>query len=175
LINTPGFSLGTIEILVLDEADKLLEMGFLEELEQIIDNCPKQRQTMLFSATMTDEIGKLIKLSLKNPIRIAIGSRNDVSSTLTQEFIKIKSEEQKEAILLSLCEKSFHKETIIFVNQKVTARRLRILFYLRGLKVSELHSDLSQDSRFKSLEKFTEKKTNFLICTDIASRGNLTI
>jgi ATP-dependent RNA helicase DDX27 len=125
---------------------------------------------MLFSATMTDEVSKLVKLSLKNPIRVAIGSRKNVVTNLTQEFIKIKIDSKKEAILLSLCERNFKSETIIFVNTKLQARRLKVLFYLRGLNAIELHSDLTQESRFRNLDKFIQKKSNFLLCTDIASR-----
>eukprot|EP01080_Neovahlkampfia_damariscottae_P005830 gene5830-9653_t len=173
LLNTQGFGFENIEILVLDEADRLLELGFQDELEQIIEYCPKNRQTMLFSATMTDKVDKLIKLSLKNPVRIQVDNKANVSSTLSQEFIKMKdkNDSHKEALLLYLCSTTYTSETIIFCNLKTTARKLKMLFYLRGLKASELHGNLSQDMRYKALESFALHKSNFLICTDIAARG----
>lgn len=171
LLNTQTFGFDSIEILVLDEADRLLELGFKDELEQIIEYCPKNRQTMLFSATMTDEVSKLISLSLKNPVRIQIDNKSSTARNLTQEFVKIKKEENREAALLWLCTKTYTQKVLVFVGLKATASRLRKLFYLRGLHACELHSNLNQDQRLKALDDFTKDKCDFMICTDIAARG----
>lgn len=163
-----------MEILILDEADRLLDLGFQTELEEIVQRCPKNRQTMLFSATMTDNVDELIKLSLQNPVRIAVGSRNDVASNLYQEVVRIKDKtcvEDKEAALFALCTRTYTSQVIVFSNYKKATQRLRMLFYLNGLKASELHADISQEARLLELDRFAKKKTDFLFCTDVASRG----
>jgi len=174
LLNTPNFSLDEVEVLILDEADRLLELGFEPQIKTILDHIPTARQTMLFSATMTDDIEQLVKLSLKNPIRVACDSRQAVAGALTQEFIKLPDDENilmKQAILLSLCTKSFTSEVIIFCNTKSMVRKLKMLLFLKGLKVSELSSSLTQAVRLRELYKFAKHETDFLVCTDVASRG----
>ncbi|EFC50343.1 DEAD-box ATP-dependent RNA helicase [Naegleria gruberi] len=174
LLNSPNFRLDEVEVLILDEADRLLELGFEPQIKTILDHIPTARQTMLFSATMTDDIEQLVKLSLKNPIRVSCDSRTGVASGLTQEFIKLADDENiimKQAILLSLCTRSFPSEVIIFCNTKSMVRKLKMLLFLKGLKVSELSSSLTQAVRLKELYKFASHETDFLVCTDVASRG----
>lgn len=173
LLNTQSFGLEDIEILVIDEADRLLELGFMEQLEQIVKACPKGRQTMLFSATMTEKVSQLAFMSLKEPIRIDIDPLYQVAKTLVQEFVRIREEREKykEAILVTLCKRTFKTKTIIFCNHKSTAHRLKILFGFLGLKSVELHGDMNQDQRFSSLDMFREEKVDFLIASDVASRG----
>ncbi|KAG2385767.1 hypothetical protein C9374_002916 [Naegleria lovaniensis] len=174
LLNTPNFGLDEVEVLILDEADRLLELGFEPQIKTILDHLPTARQTMLFSATMTDDVEQLVKLSLKNPIRVACDPRTGVAGELTQEFIKLQDDEDimaKQAILLSLCTKSFTSEVIVFCNTKSMVRKLKMLLFLKGLKVSELSSSLTQAVRLKELYKFASHETDFLVCTDVASRG----
>ncbi|KAF0978096.1 hypothetical protein FDP41_002611 [Naegleria fowleri] len=174
LLNTPNFGLDEVEVLILDEADRLLELGFEPQIKTILDHLPTARQTMLFSATMTDDVEQLVKLSLKNPIRVACDPRTGVAGELTQEFIKIPDDQDmmtKQAILLSLCTKSFTSEVIVFCNTKSMVRKLKMLLFLKGLKVSELSSSLTQAVRLKELYKFASHETDFLVCTDVASRG----
>ncbi|KAL9656273.1 hypothetical protein ABK040_007886 [Willaertia magna] len=174
LLNTANFGLDEIEVLILDEADRLLEMGFEPQLKTILEHIPAARQTLLFSATMTDDVKKLIKLSLKNPVRVDCDSRNNVAYNLTQEFVKLDKDADmwsKEAVLLALCTRSFQSEVIIFCNTKSMVRNLRVLFHIFGLKVSELSASLSQAARLHELQKFVTRETDFLICTDVASRG----
>lgn len=173
LLNTRAFDLGDIEILVLDEADRLLELGFMEQLEQVVKSCPASRQTLLFSATMTDRVDQLASLSLKNPARLTVDPMFQVARKLTQEFVRVRSgsERDKEAILLSLCTRTFTSKVIIFCTHKRTAHRLKIIFLLAELKAAELHGDLTQEQRFDSLENFRDGKADFLIASDVASRG----
>lgn len=189
LRNTQSVDLDDVEILVLDEADRLLELGFSEELKELIKFCPVQRQTMLFSATMTENVSNLADLSLKNPVRIAADPLFDLAQRLTQEFIKVKefksfaSTERKpvrgesvdapirEAILVALCQRTCTTETIIFFRHKAEAHRMSILFGLLGLKAAELHGNLTQRQRLEALERFRLGECDFLLCTDVASRG----
>lgn len=171
--NSHGFDLDTIEILILDEADRLLEVGFKDELEMIISACPRQRQTMLFSATMTDEVEDLTAMSLHEPVRLFVNKNSQVTSNLTQEFIRIRGakEQHRESIVLSLCCRTYKKKCLIFAQAKVTAHRLRIILGLAGLRVGELHGALTQAQRLQSLNDFTKSKIDFLVCTDLAGRG----
>lgn len=173
MLNTPSFSLEDIEILVLDEADRLLDLGFSEQLDQIVKSCPRSRQTMLFSATMTDNVDKLAVLSLTNPERISVDPLFQVARKLTQEFVRVRSgtERDKEATLLALCTRTFKSKVIIFCTHKRSAHRLKIIFGLNDLKASELHGDLTQEQRYDSLENFRDGKVDFLIASDVASRG----
>lgn len=173
LRNSPSFSLDSVEILVLDEADRMLEIGFTEELDEIIRRCPQTRQTMLFSATMTDNVQDLIRLSLKNPVKLFVDSVSSVASNLTQEFVRIREnhEKDREAVILALCKSIFTSKVIIFLPTKQLAHRMRIIFGLSGLRSAELHGNLNQAQRLESLEMFKRGSVDFLLCTDIAARG----
>lgn len=172
--NAHGFSLDDIEVLIMDEADRLLEMGFQAEVEEIVRNTRAAgRQTLLFSATMTDDLKGLIKLSLQNPINLAVDPVLDVASTLQQEFVKLKPafETSKDAVLLALVNRTFKSRTIIFFRQKITAHRFKILFGLTKLKSAELHGNLTQAQRLAALDEFKDGTVDFLLCTDLAARG----
>ena len=103
LKNCPSFALDKIEILVLDEADRMLDIGFQEELQEIVRMCPVKRQTLLFSATMTDRVDDLIKLSLNHPVKLFVDQKNSVASKLTQEFIRIRSNDAVDRYSVLLC------------------------------------------------------------------------
>eukprot|EP00163_Fabomonas_tropica_P014045 TRINITY_DN2569_c0_g1_i3.p1 TRINITY_DN2569_c0_g1~~TRINITY_DN2569_c0_g1_i3.p1 ORF type:complete len:798 (+),score=235.49 TRINITY_DN2569_c0_g1_i3:91-2484(+) len=171
--NSQSIGLDDIDILVLDEADQLLNLGFSDELGQIVNACPKGRQTLLFSATMTDEVKQLAALSLNQPVRVSVDASMDIVSTLTQEFVRVgKGKEQdKSAMLMSLCSRSFTTKTIVFFNAKSLAHRFKILFGLSGLSATELHGNLTQTQRLAALEDFRDGKVDFLLATDVAARG----
>ncbi|KYR01469.1 putative cell surface glycoprotein [Tieghemostelium lacteum] len=174
LLNAHGIGLEDLEILILDEADRLLDMGFKDEIGKIVDSCPGNRQTLLFSATLNDEVKSLAKLSLKQPIRVQVDAMFQVASSLEQEFVKIKPSQlvDRPSILLSLCSRVFNQGgTIIFAKSKREVHRLRIIFGLCGLKAAELHGNLSQEQRFESLQQFRDGTVGYLLASDVASRG----
>ncbi|KAF8417118.1 putative ATP-dependent RNA helicase [Tirmania nivea] len=171
--NTAGVAVDTIEILVMDEADRMLEDGFAAELNEIISHIPRSRQTMLFSATMTDSVDQLIRLSLNRPVRLMVDNKNSTVTTLIQEFVRIRPQREhlRLAMLIELCRNVYRSRTIIFFRSKQLAHRFRILFGLLNLKAAELHGSLSQEQRVKSVELFRTSAVDFLLATDLASRG----
>ncbi|KAE8343926.1 hypothetical protein BDV24DRAFT_149206 [Aspergillus arachidicola] len=147
--NSASFTVDTLEILVLDEADRMLEDGFADELNEILTTIPKSRQTMLFSATMTDSVDKLIRVGLNRPVRLMVDSKKNTSMNLVQEF--------RLGYLLHLCKEVYTGRVIVFFRQKKEAHRL--------------HGSMSQEQRIRSVENFREGKVSFLLATDLASRG----
>ncbi|KAL5778225.1 hypothetical protein ACOSP7_011151 [Xanthoceras sorbifolium] len=173
LRNSMSVDLDDLAVLILDEADRLLELGFNAEIQELVRLCPKRRQTMLFSATMTEEVDELIKLSLTRPLRLSADPSAKRPATLTEEVVRIRRmrEVNQEAVLLSLCSKTFTSKVIIFSGTKQAAHRLKILFGLAGFKAAELHGNLTQAQRLDSLELFRKQQVEFLIATDVAARG----
>jgi ATP-dependent RNA helicase DDX27 len=176
--NSTSFDLDDIQILILDEADRLLELGFVEEVTQIIKSCPANRQTMLFSATFGTKVDDLVALSLKKPVRVKVGrdaKRNEVeiAPRLEQEFVRIRSlnEGNREAMLLSILSRTFKEKVIVFFDTKVNAHRMMILAGLCGVKCGELHGNLTQTQRLEALEAFKDGRLQVLFCTDLAARG----
>ncbi|KAJ2757631.1 nucleolar DEAD-box protein required for synthesis of 60S ribosomal subunit, partial [Coemansia nantahalensis] len=173
LRNSASFHLDGIEILVMDEADRMLEDGFEEELTEIVRACPKKRQTMLFSATMTDNVDKLIRLSLNKPVRAQIDPPKSAASGLTQEFVRVRTnrDEDRTALLAALCKRHIKRCCIIFFRSKAAAHQMRIVFGLLGLRAGELHGNLAQEARLQALEEFRDGHVDFLMATDLAARG----
>lgn len=147
LRNSPSFSLDALDILVLDEADRMLSDGFHDELTEIITACPTSRQTMLFSATMTDSVDELVKMSLNKPVRLFVDPKRTTARGLVQEFVRVRSnkESDRSALLAALCKRTFKSGAIIFVRSKKLAHQLRIVFGLLNMSCEELHGDLSQE------------------------------
>lgn len=173
LRNSMSVDLDDLAVLILDEADRLLELGFSAEIHELVRLCPKRRQTMLFSATLTEDVDELIKLSLTKPLRLSADPSAKRPSTLTEEVVRIRRmrEVNQEAVLLSLCSKTFTSKVIIFSGTKQAAHRLKILFGLAALKAAELHGNLTQAQRLEALELFRKQHVDFLIATDVAARG----
>ncbi|KAI0814942.1 P-loop containing nucleoside triphosphate hydrolase protein [Irpex lacteus] len=171
--NTPSFTLDTLDILVLDEADRMLSDGFADELTEIIKSCPVSRQTMLFSATMTDSVDELVKMSLNKPVRLFVDPKRSTARGLLQEFVRVRAgkEAERSALLVALCKRSFKSGVIIFFRSKKLAHQMRIVFSLLGIKCDELHGDLTQEQRLKALQHFRDGAVDFLMATDLASRG----
>ena len=171
--NSASFSVSTVEILVLDEADRMLEEGFADELNEILSKIPKSRQTMLFSATMTSKVDDLIRVGLQRPVRIMVDAQRATTSGLVQEFVRLRPgrEGKRLGYLLHLCTQIHTERVIIFFRQKATAHRTRIIFALCGLKAAELHGSMTQEQRLQAIESFRSGAASFLLATDLASRG----
>ena len=184
--NSQGVDLDDLEFLVLDEADRLLELGFQEEVHELIKSCPAERQTLLFSATMDTKVDDLISLSLKRPVRIQATDKTkknsgesssngvEVAPRLEQEFVRIRAGNEgvnREGMLLALLTRTFKSRTIVFFDTKVIAHRLMIICGLCGIKCAELHGNLTQVQRLEALEAFREGSVDVLLCTDLAARG----
>ncbi|KAI9735393.1 MAG: nucleolar DEAD-box protein required for synthesis of 60S ribosomal subunit [Claussenomyces sp. TS43310] len=171
--NSASFTVDTLEILVLDEADRMLEDGFADELNEILTTIPKSRQTMLFSATMTSSVDKLIRVGLNRPVRLLVDAQRKTVGTLVQEFVRLRPgrEQKRMGYLLYLCAKVYTDKVIVFFRQKKEAHRARVIFGLSGLKAAELHGSMSQEQRITSVEAFRDGKVSFLLATDLASRG----
>ena len=145
--NSAGFQVDTLEILVLDEADRMLEEGFESQLSEILTTIPKSRQTMLFSATMTSSVDKLISIGMNRPARLLVDAKKQTVAGLTQEFVRLRQgkEDKRLACLMYICQNIYTDRVIIFFRQKKEAHRVRVVFALSGLKASELHGNMSQE------------------------------
>ncbi|OAP59559.1 hypothetical protein AYL99_06857 [Fonsecaea erecta] len=171
--NSASFAVENIEILVLDEADRMLETGFEDELNEILRTIPKGRQTMLFSATMTDSVDKLVRVGMNRPVRLSVDAKRSTTAGLVQEFVRLRQgrEGLRLATLCVLCLKFFTERTIVFFRQKKEAHRVRVVFGLLGLKAGELHGSMTQEQRISAVNAFRDGKTSHLLATDLASRG----
>jgi ATP-dependent RNA helicase DDX27 len=191
ITNSVGFSLEDVEFLILDEADRLLDLGFSDEIMEIVKACPVVRQTLLFSATMNTKVDDLIRLSLKNPVRVRITDQKhislgtngstivtsnniEVAPRLEQEFVRIRASNEgvnREGALLALLTRTYKTQVICFFDTKAIAHRMMILAGLCGIRCAELHGNLTQPQRLQALEDFRCGNVDVLLATDLAARG----
>lgn len=144
--NSASFNIDTVEILVLDEADRMLEDGFADELNEILTTMPKSRQTMLFSATMTSSVDRLVRLGMNRPVRLMVDSQKKTVGTLVQEFVRLRPgrEDKRLGYLVHLCKTLYTEKVIVFFRQKKEAHRARIALGLLGISCGELHGSMNQ-------------------------------
>lgn len=169
-IEQKNISLAQVGILVLDEADRMLDMGFLPDLDRIVRLLPQSRQTLLFSATFSNEIRKLGRTWLKDPVEIEVAGRNATASTVTQIAYPL-SGDDKRAAVVHLVKSRGLNQVIVFSNTKIGTSRLARSLVLDGVKAESIHGDKSQLDRMKALEAFKAGELEVLVATDVAARG----
>ena len=157
-----------LEYLVLDEADKMLGLGFSEELTQILKALPKKRQNLLFSATFPPELQQLIEQLLHQPLEINLAKQDE---NLIEQHVYVVEQERKNAALIHLINSENWQQVLVFASAKNTCNRLVLKLAKAGLQAAAFHGDLSQSARNKALEDFKAKKIRVLIATDVAARG----
>jgi len=162
--------LNQVEYVVLDEADRMLDIGFLPDLQRILSYLPKQRTTLLFSATFSPEIKRLAGSYLQNPVTIEVARSNATASTVEQHFYSVGEDDKRHALHHILKTRAL-KQAFVFVNSKLGCARLARSLEREGLKTTALHGDKSQDERLKALESFKSGEVDLLVCTDVAARG----
>lgn len=181
VVGTPGRLLdhlqkGTLDIskvqrLVLDEADEMLNRGFIEQVEAIIEFVPPDRQTFLFSATMPDEITRLASFYMhENPISVQISSTEETRPKIHQSYVVV-PEEEKEQHLLNLLTVENPDNAIIFCNTQAAVNELYTFLSKSGLPIDKLHGGMYQDDRFAVMKEFKEGRFRYLVATDVAARG----
>ena len=162
--------LNQVEYVVLDEADRMLDIGFLPDLQRILSYLPKARQTLLFSATFSPEIKKLAASYLQDPILVEVARPNATASTVEQRFYST-TDDDKRAFIRQQVKSRDIRQAIVFVNSKLGAARLARSFERDGLRTQALHGDKSQDERLKALAAFKAGEVDLLVATDVAARG----
>ncbi len=180
VIATPGrlldhvqqktLNLSQTQILVMDEADRMLDMGFLPDLQRIINLLPKQRQNLMFSATFSGEIKKLANSFLKNPVTIEVARSNATADNVTQVLYKVDEEAKRDAVAHIIRARSL-KQVLVFSNTKIGASRLSRHLEKEGVNASAIHGDKTQIERMAALEAFKQGTIEVLVATDVAARG----
>lgn len=182
LIATPGrlldhvqqktVSLSSVSVLVLDEADRMLDMGFLPDLQRIVNLLPKQRQSLLFSATFSPEIRKLAKTFLNDsPVVIEVAARNATAENVSQVIYEVDRVDEKRAAVAQIIKSQGLRQVIVFTNTKIGASRLARELLKEGIPADAIHGDKSQGERLATLEKFKKGEVEVMVATDVAARG----
>jgi len=180
LVATPGrlldhvgqrtVALGRVEILVLDEADRMLDMGFLPDIRRIIELLPPKRQNLMFSATFSDEIRRLASTILRDPATVEVSPRNTTVEGIRQLVYPV-DRDRKEALLAHIIRKEGLRQVLVFTRTKLAASRLAAILDRQGIEAVAIHSDRTQPERTRALEGFKAGTVRVLVATDVAARG----
>ncbi len=169
-VNRKTIDLSAVEILVLDEADRMLDMGFIHDIRKTIECMPKERQTLLFSATFSKEVQKLAETLLRNPEMIEVAQRNTVAETI-QQSICLVDRKRKAELLTHLINKNNWNQVLVFTRTKHMADQLSQLLDESGIQATEIHGDKTQGARKRALAQFKNGHVRVLVATDVAARG----
>jgi len=159
-----------LDVLVLDEADRMLDMGFIHDIRKILSLLPTKRQNLMFSATFSEEIRKLAKGLVRDPVEISVTPRNTTAETVEQRVYPV-DKKQKPAVLTHLIREHQWQQVLVFTRTKHGANRLTKQLDGAGIKAAAIHGNKSQGARTRALEEFKSGKTSVLVATDIAARG----
>jgi ATP-dependent RNA helicase RhlE len=180
LVATPGrlldhvgqktVNLSQVEILVLDEADRMLDMGFLPDIRRILELLPPRRQNLMFSATFSDDIRKLAATILRDPAIVEVAPRNTTAEGVRQIVYPV-DRDRKEALLAHLIRKNDLRQVLVFTRTKLAASRLASVLEREGLDAVAIHSDRTQPERTRALDGFRNGTVRVLVATDVAARG----
>lgn len=180
VIGTPGRIKDLIErevldpsefnTVVLDEADRMLDMGFVHDMREIMDKMPKERHTLFFSATLSRDIEKLIGDFLNNPVRVSVKTR-DTSANVDQDVVRVKRGDNKVDVLHDLLSKEEFSKVLIFGRTKHGVEKLSKVLTERGFKAESIHGNKSHSQRQRALGNFKDSRSNVLVATDVAARG----
>ncbi len=170
LVASKAISLSEVETLVLDEADKMLNLGFQEEVNKIISLCPKKRQNVLFSATLSEDVENITQLVLHEPVVIKIDAEEDTIDTIVQTGYYI-SEEKKGPLLRFLIQKENMQQVLVFISSTFKADSVTEKLNKHGIEARAIHSKKSQGARLEALNRFKAGKTRVLVTTDLLARG----
>ena len=170
LVNRGAVNLSAVEVLVLDEADLMLDMGFINDIKKIIKEVPKEHQTLLFSATMSDQLSVLTNDILKQPKQIQIGKQHNPIETITQHIYPV-MQEQKMDMLLHMIKSEMMFSVLIFSKTKRGADKICKTLIRNGVKADSIHSDKTQRQRQRTMDGFRKGKYQVMVATDVAARG----
>ncbi|MBK9324824.1 MAG: DEAD/DEAH box helicase [Hydrogenophilales bacterium] len=165
-----GALLSQVQFLVLDEADRMLDMGFMPDLKRILNLLPSQRQTLLFSATFDDSIVGLAKSFLRNPLKVEVARRNSATELVEQVVHKVREDDKLDA-LVKVVKALDIGQALVFTRTKIAADKLGRRLLKRGIQAATIHGDKAQLERLAALDGFKQGKVHLLVATDIAARG----
>ena len=171
LVNRKALDLGKLNTLILDEFDRMLDMGFVHDVKKILYGMQNRKHTLLFSATLNDKQNKLIKEILNRPVTVKISNGTSTGDNINQDIIKISSEDDKFGILLEMLNRTNFKKILVFEETKHRVNRLCAKLNKAGIKSDQIQGNKSQNARQKALGRFKKGEVKVLVATDVAARG----